>query len=110
VTPTALHHHVLILLQNHVGALVKVEDGDAAELGGSAARLRHVEGRHQVDEGLDDGVVGGVHVRVQGEGALAVAVEGGVPVRGDDPVLPAQVPVNNKIIRLFSPASPGPCK
>jgi hypothetical protein len=80
-----------------------------------------------VDEGLDDGVVGGVHVRVQGEGALAVAVEGGVPIRGDDPVLPAQVPVNNKIIRclvqlpaqvpvnnkiirLFSPASPGPCK
>jgi hypothetical protein len=84
-----------------------------------------------VDEGLDDGVVGGVHVRVQGEGALAVAVEGGVPVRGDDPVLPTQVPVNNKIIRclvlpaqvpvnkyglasgdtmVFSPASPSPCK
>jgi hypothetical protein len=50
-----------------------------------------------VDEGLDDGVVGGVHVRVEGEGALAVAVEGGIAVRSYDPVLPAQVPDVTKI-------------
>ena len=45
-----------------------------------------------MDQGLDNRVVGGVHVGVEGEGALAVAVVGGVAVRGDDPVLPAQVP------------------
>lgn len=36
---------------------------------------------------LHDGVVGGVHVGVQREGALALAVVGGVAFRGDDPVL-----------------------
>ena len=40
---------------------------------------------------LDDGVVGGIHVAVQGEGALALAVEGLVLGRGDDPVLPVEV-------------------
>lgn len=85
----ALHHHVLILLQDHVGALVEVEHWDAAQLGGGAAGLGYAPvGVHEVDQGLDDGVVGGVHVGVEGEGALSVAVEGGVPVRGDDPVLP----------------------
>ena len=86
-----LNHHVLVLFENHVGAFIKVQNRYATELGGGAARLGHVEGGHEVDEGLDDGVVGGVHVGVEGEGALAVAVVGGVAVRGDDPVLPAQV-------------------
>ena len=44
-----------------------------------------------MDQGLHNRVVGGVHVRVKGKGALAVAVVGGVAVWGDDPVLPAQV-------------------
>ena len=42
-----------------------------------------------MDQGLDNRVVGGVHVGVEGEGALTVAVVGGVAVGGDDPVLPA---------------------
>jgi len=92
MTATTFHHHVLVLLQNDIGTLVEVEDGNAAELGWRAARLGHVEGGHEVDEGLHNGVVGGIHVGVEGEGALAVAVEGGVPVRGNNPVLPPQVP------------------
>ena len=44
-----------------------------------------------MDQGLDYGVVGGVHVGVEGEGALPVAIVGGVAVRSDDPVLPTEV-------------------
>lgn len=36
---------------------------------------------------LHDGVVGGVHVSVQGEGALSVTVVGCVAFRSNDPVL-----------------------
>ena len=36
-------------------------------------------------------MIGGVHVGVQGEGALPVAIVGGVAVRSDDPVLPTEV-------------------
>ena len=102
VAATALYHHILVLLQDHIRAFVKVEHRDAAELGGGAAGLRHVEGRHKVDEGLDYGVVGGVHVGVEGEGTLAVAVEGGIAVRGYDPVLPAQVPASSTILVLHN--------
>lgn len=41
-------------------------------------------------EGLHDGVVGGVHVGVQREGALALAVVRRVALRSDDPVLRAE--------------------
>ena len=51
------------------------------------ARLGHLVVVHEVDECLDNGVVGGVHAGVEGEGALAVAVERLVVVRGNDPVL-----------------------
>ena len=42
-----LNHHVLVLFENHVGAFIKVQNRYAAELGGSAARLGHVEGGHE---------------------------------------------------------------
>ena len=87
MTAAALDHHVLVLLQNDVGALVEVEDEDRGELLRGAARFRDVVRVHQVHERLHDGVVGRVHVRVQREGALAGAVEGLVVVGGDDPVL-----------------------
>ena len=40
-----------------------------------------------VDQGLDDGVVGGVGVAVEREGALTLAVERRVSSRRDDPFL-----------------------
>ena len=40
-----------------------------------------------MDKRLDDGVVRRVHVRVERERALSVAVVGGVANRRDDPVL-----------------------
>lgn len=47
-------------------------------------------------EGLHDGVVGGVHVGVQREGALALAVVRRVALRSDDPVLRAGTEVEGK--------------
>lgn len=67
--------------------MVKVEHGDGGQLSGGAARLGDQVGVKEMDEGLNDGVIGGVHVRSQGKGALPVAVEGGVAVWGDDPIL-----------------------
>ena len=87
----ALDHHVPVLLEDDIGRLVKVQDGDARELCGRAAGLGHILRLHEVHQRLDDGVVGGIHVGVEGEGALAVAVERLVAVRRDDPVLPVQV-------------------
>lgn len=47
VAATGPDHHVSVLLQDDVGAVVKVEDRYGVELGGCAARLRH---RVRVDE------------------------------------------------------------
>lgn len=107
-------HHVAVLLEDDVGAVVEIEHGDGVELRGGAAGLGN---RVRVDEvnlggwafgrqtaegdptrapltvthqGLHDGVVGGVHVGVQREGALALAVVRRVALRSDDPVLRAR--------------------
>ena len=55
VTAAGSDHHVAVLLQDDVGAVVKVEHRDAMELGGGAAGLGH---RLRVDE-VD---LGGVRV------------------------------------------------
>ena len=62
-----------------------------------------------MDESLDNGVVGGVHVSVEGEGALPVTVVSGVSVRGDDPVLPAEVfeaDIESPLLTALPPVSP----
>lgn len=41
VAATCPDHHVAVLLQDDVGAVVKVEDGDAVELRGCTAGLGH---------------------------------------------------------------------
>ena len=87
MTPTSLDDHVGVLFQDDVVGLVKVEDGDVAEGRGGAAGLGEVVVLHEMHEGLDDGVVGGVHVRAEREGALAGAEEGLVVVGRYDPVL-----------------------
>ena len=53
VAATALDDHVAVLLQDDVGALVKVEDRDPGQLGWRAARLRSQVRAHQVDQGLE---------------------------------------------------------
>ena len=87
VAAARAYHHVAVLLQNDVRAVVEVEDGDGGELGGRAARLRHRQRLGEVRQRLHDGVVGGVHLGVQRERALAVAVECRVALRRYDPVL-----------------------
>ena len=41
MAPTGSDHHVTVLLQDDVGAVVEVEHGDAVELSGGAAGLRN---------------------------------------------------------------------
>lgn len=91
MTTTGDDLHVPVLLQDDVGVVVEVHDGDGAELGGGAAGFGRRVLAHEVDERLDDGVVGGVHLGVEREGALALAVEGRVTVGRYDPVLPLEV-------------------
>ena len=103
-----LDDHVFIFLQNDVGALVKIQDRDPTEFGRSAAGLGNVVRSHQVDQGLHYGVVGGVHVGVEREGALSMAVVGGVAVRCDDPVLPAEIfeaHVQSSLLAAFTTVS-----
>lgn len=90
-TATAQHRHVLVVLQNDLVLLVQVEHGYRAEGGRYAAGLRHQARVRRVDEILDDRVVGRVEVVGQREGTVAVAVEGVVARRRDDPVVPADV-------------------
>ena len=87
MTAARPYNHVFILFENDVGVVVKVEHRDCGELGGDTARLGHGQLIHQVHKGLHNGVVGGVHVRVERKRALSVAVVGAVALRGDDPVL-----------------------
>lgn len=54
---------------------------------------------------LHDGMVGGVHVGVQGEGALPLAVVGSVALGRDDPVLRGEEGVGREAVSraLFGP-------
>ena len=53
--------------------------------------LTHRRGVHKVHKCLDNSVVCGIHVSIQGERALAVTVEGLVIVRCNYPLFPSQV-------------------
>jgi len=91
MTAATFHHHVPVFFQNNIRAFIKIKYRDATQFSWRAAWLRHVEGRHEVRQGLHDRVVCGVHVRVQWEGAFAMAVKGSVTIRRYDPVLPSQI-------------------
>lgn len=54
VAAAGLHHHVAVLLEDHVVVAVVVEDRGGAEFGGRAARLGHGLGLHQVDLGGEE--------------------------------------------------------
>lgn len=80
VAATAPSHHVIILLEDHILIIIKVEEVDGVELvghtAGAADTLTQLEG---VDDGLHCGVVCRTHVLAQREGTGAFAVEGVVP-------------------------------
>ena len=56
--------HVAVLLEDNIGIVVEIKDGDGRQLDGSTARLGHSIRIHQVDQCLDDGVIGSIHVSV----------------------------------------------
>lgn len=87
----AFDHHVLVVLDDDLFAVIDVQNGDGFEAGGDAAGLRDQLWIDGVDEGLDDGVVGGVEVVREVVGAVPLARVGLVPGGGDDPVVPADL-------------------
>lgn len=88
--PAPLHHHLLVVFQDHLVILIQVEHGNGAQLRGHAAGLGDA-GVHRVHQRLHDGVVGGVEVVGQREGTVPVAVKRLVPRGCHDPVVPAHV-------------------
>ena len=88
--PTSLHYHLLIIFQNHLVILIQVQHGDGAQFGGNTTGFGDA-GVDRVDEGLHNGMDGGVEVVGQRKGAVPVAVEGLVAWWGHNPVVPAHI-------------------
>lgn len=90
VTATASSHHLIILLQDHIFIVIKVQQIDGKEFIWDAAGTAHILAEFQcIDDGLDGGVIGGPHVLPQWEGAGPPAVIGIVPTGRDNPTSPA---------------------
>lgn len=87
---TALHHHVLIILQHNAVLMVKVEEGNGAEGGGNAAGPGH-RSIHSVYHSLNHGMAGGIHVVSQRITALSQAKEGIVATGSNDPLVPTHI-------------------
>ena len=95
--PASFDDHVFIIFQDDFLVLVQVEHGDGRQLRGDTTGARHGAGVDAVDQGLDDGVVGGVQVVCQREGALSVAVVRVIVGRSHDPVVPTNLQQNNHL-------------
>lgn len=89
-TPTSLYYHLLIIFQYHLVILIQVQHGDGTQFGGNTTGFGDT-GVDRVDQGLHNGMVGGVEVVSQWKGAVPVAVEGLVAWWGHNPVVPAHV-------------------
>lgn len=91
MTATALDNHVLVLLEDDVGLVVEIEYRNRSQLCRCAAGLWYLTRIHQVHQGLYDGVIRGVHVRVQRKVAFPAAVVGVETLGSNYPVLPGQI-------------------
>lgn len=48
VAATGTHYHISVFLQNDVGAVIKVQNGDGIQFGWSTTRLGNMVRKHQV--------------------------------------------------------------
>lgn len=96
------HDHIPVFFQDDVGVIVKVKNRDGIELSRCTAWLGHVLGIHKVNQGLYNGVVGGIHVCVEWEGTLSITVVGSIAFGCNDPVLPSQVLEAHVKLMLFA--------
>ena len=99
VAPARPDDHVLVLLVQDRPRVVKVQDRDGVQVDGRAAgvgqrrlmvavaMVRRGIFPDEVDKGLHYGVVGGVHVVLEGKRAEALASERRVVGRRHDPIL-----------------------
>lgn len=91
MTSTSSHNHVPVFFQDDIGVVVEVKNRDGIQFGWCAAWFGDVLGIHKVDQGLYNGVVGGIHVCIEREGTLSITIVGSVALGCNDPVLPSQV-------------------
>lgn len=85
------HNHIPVFFQDDIGVIVKVKNRDGIQFSWCTAWFRNIFGIHKVNQGLYNGMVGGIHVRIEWEGALSITVVGSIAFGCDDPVLPSQV-------------------
>lgn len=77
MTPAATCHHIIILLQNHILIIIKIQQINAEEFVWNTARRLDAFGQFKgIDDGLHRGVVCRPHVLSQGERAGTFAVVG----------------------------------
>lgn len=91
VAATSSDHHVAVFLENDVRAVVEVEHRDGIELRGGTAGFRNCLWVNEMNKCLHNGMVCGVHVGVQREGTLSLAIVCCISFWSNDPVLPPQV-------------------
>jgi hypothetical protein len=87
VAPTAFNHHVLVLLEDHIWLIEKIEHGYWWQLCRSTARLWYLWRIHEMHQCLNNCMICGIHVSIQWKVTFPTAVKGIVPIWCYDPVL-----------------------
>lgn len=90
VATAALDNHIFVFLQIHIRVVQVVEHRDGRQPGRCTAGLWHFAGIQQMHQRLHNGMIGGVHVRIQREIAFAGTIERIVAVWRHNPILPFQ--------------------
>lgn len=85
------YSHVLVVFQDDLILLVKVEHRDGRELRWDAARLRCQAGVDRVDQRLHDRMIRRIEMVSDGELTVSVTVICFVAWRCDDPIAPSHV-------------------
>lgn len=86
----AFHYHIFIFLQIDIRFVQIVKNRNGTEFGGCTAWFRHFR-LHQMDQCLNDGVIGCIHVCCQWEITFAGAIVRTVAIGCNNPILPLQI-------------------
>lgn len=92
---TTFNNHLSILLQNYVVVVEEIQYRNWSQLCWSATRFWEPPRIDQVDQSLDNGVVGCVHVCVQRKTTFSGAIVSSVTFWCNNPVLNRKKTVKN---------------
>ena len=106
VASATLHRHPLVLFQAYIRGVSEVENRNGIEFGRCTAWTGIFRRVHQMDQCLHDGMICGIHIRIQGKFAFPITVVGEVTIRCYNPFLEItenyKWSVNNYVIYLFN--------